>query len=93
MTPDDIPALVRQLREWVDGESVTYASVLMQDAAAALTRLARERDEKDAEIARLAYDLKITGLSRDCLGRFYADRTDEVYALRAKVAELTGESR
>lgn len=41
MTPET-QALVNQLREWVDGQSVTYASVLMQDAAAALSTLSRD---------------------------------------------------
>lgn len=48
---EETQALVRQLWEWVDGQSVTYASVLMQDAAAALTALAR-----DLETARACPD-------------------------------------
>lgn len=39
---EETQALVRQLWEWVDGQSVTYASVLMQDAAAALSTLSRD---------------------------------------------------
>ena len=39
---EETQALVDQLREWVDGQSVTYASVLMQDAASALAALARD---------------------------------------------------
>ncbi|MHB1260354.1 MAG: hypothetical protein ACYC2H_01425 [Thermoplasmatota archaeon] len=56
MTPDDLPALVQRLTE---AKSLIYqpfsqeieaaAEAVIDTAAAALTRLARERDEKDAE--------------------------------------------
>ena len=47
MTPET-QTLVDRLREWVDGQSVTYASVLMEDAAAALTSLARDLSQAHA---------------------------------------------
>lgn len=79
---EETQALVRQLWEWVDGQSVTYASVLMQDAAAALTALARDletaRQERDALHAQAT-----------ALGHVpYLDRMQELAAARDEARKL-----
>jgi hypothetical protein len=89
---EETQALVRQLREWVDGQSVTYASVLMQDAAAALTALARDlattRQERDAALADAAFHADCRPNRRQAEAA-YADNK----ALNDKVADLTAAVR
>lgn len=58
MADPDIPALVTELRKWVDGQSFTYASVLMEHSAAALSRLTRELAEQDHWTAELERRLR-----------------------------------
>lgn len=91
---EETQALVRQLLEWVDGQSVTYASVLMQDAAAALTTLASDLEtarQQNAALVEPALMGNCYKAERDACRAERAVLQADLATARQALADLTAE--